>query len=80
MTDPAYSEVLQPTVDAIMSIQDIKEKNRGKPDYNQITMVAESIVGLAWVQVEAKPHKHVEEFLGQAQFWGNKILKEFKDK
>jgi len=27
-----------------------------------------------------KPHKHVEESLGSAQYWGNRVLKEFREK
>lgn len=73
-------ELLQPTIENMTAISEIKDKNRGKPDFNQSTAVAEGANVFAWVTVDAKPWKTTEESLQSVQFWGNKILKEFKDK
>lgn len=73
-------ELLKPTIEHMTTIAEIKDKNRGKPDFNQSTAVAEGANVFAWVTMDVKPWKSVEESLQSVQFWGNKILKEFKDK
>ncbi|KAF7535876.1 hypothetical protein G7054_g5020 [Neopestalotiopsis clavispora] len=75
-----YQELLKPINEALMEVASIKEANRGSPDYGQLCAVAEGIMVLAWVTVDMRPYKHVEETLGAAQFFGNRILKEYKDK
>ena len=64
----------------ISAISDIREANRSSPVFNHLSAVSESIGVLAWVTVDPKPHKHVEESLNSAQFWGNRVLKEYKEK
>jgi adenylyl cyclase-associated protein len=73
-------ELLKPLQESISAISDIRDANRGSPVFDQLSAVSESIGVLAWVTVEPKPHKHVDESLGSAQYWGNRVLKEYKDK
>jgi adenylyl cyclase-associated protein len=73
-------ELLKPLQESITAVSDIRDANRGSTVFNQLSAVSESIGVLAWVTVEPKPHKHVEESLGSAQYWGNRVLKEYKDK
>jgi adenylyl cyclase-associated protein len=80
MDDPAYAELLKPLQDSITTVTELREANRGTPFFDQLSTVSESISVVAWVTIEAKPHKHVEESLGSAQYWGNRVLKEYKDK
>ncbi|KAI5922600.1 adenylyl cyclase-associated protein [Camillea tinctor] len=75
-----YQELLKPINEALMSVGSIKDANRGSPEFSQLSAVAEGIMVLAWVTVDNRPFKHVEESLGSAQFFGNRVLKEFKDK
>ncbi|KAI0023068.1 adenylate cyclase associated N terminal-domain-containing protein [Xylariomycetidae sp. FL0641] len=75
-----YQELLKPINEALMSVGSIKESNRGSPVFSQLSAVAEGIMVLAWVTVDTRPYKHVEESLGSAQFFGNRVLKEHKDK
>ncbi|KAK6852545.1 Adenylyl cyclase-associated protein [Apiospora arundinis] len=75
-----YQELLKPINEALMAVGSIKESNRGSPVFSQLSAVAEGIMVLAWVTVDNRPYKHVEESLGSAQFFGNRVLKEFKDK
>ncbi|KAI1761106.1 adenylate cyclase associated N terminal-domain-containing protein [Hypoxylon sp. FL1150] len=75
-----YQELLKPINEALMAVGSIKESNRGSPVFSQLSAVAEGIMVLAWVTVDSKPYKHVEESLGSAQFFGNRVLKEYKDK
>ncbi|KAI1324167.1 adenylyl cyclase-associated protein [Xylariaceae sp. FL0255] len=75
-----YQDLLKPINDALMAVGNIKESNRPSPVFTQLSTVAEGIMVLAWVTVDNKPFKHVEESLGSAQFFGNRVLKEHKDK
>ncbi|KAK7423797.1 suppressor of rasval19 [Neonectria magnoliae] len=75
-----YQELLKPINEALMAVTDLKDKNRPDPMYTQLSTVADGIMVLAWVTVDSRPYKHVEECLGSAQFFGNRVLKEQKDK
>ncbi|KAI3322191.1 adenylyl cyclase-associated protein [Xylariaceae sp. AK1471] len=75
-----YQDLLKPINEALMAVGSIKESNRGSPVFTQLSAVAEGIMVLAWVTVDIKPFKHVEESLGSAQFFGNRVLSEHKDK
>lgn len=75
-----YQELLKPINEALMAVGSIKESNRGSPVFTQLSAVAEGIMVLAWVTVDNKPFKHVDESLGSAQFFGNRVLSEHKDK
>ncbi|KAH9897219.1 adenylate cyclase associated N terminal-domain-containing protein [Xylariomycetidae sp. FL2044] len=75
-----YQDLLKPINEALMAVGSIKESNRGSPVFSQLSAVSEGIMVLAWVTVDNRPFKHVEESLGSAQFFGNRVLKEYKDK
>ncbi len=75
-----YQDLLKPINEALMAVGNIKESNRGTPLFTQISAVADGIMVLAWVTVDNRPYKHVEDSLGSVQFFGNRVLKENKDK
>ena len=77
---PEFFEAIKPMQDACQDVNKVKEANRGGAVYNQLSTVAESIEVIGWFAAESKPHKQVEEALGSAQYWGNRVLKEFKEK
>lgn len=80
MDSPILMQLLKPLQESITAVSDIRDANRSNAQFNQLSAVSESINVLAWVTMDPKPHKHVEECLGSAQYWGNRVLKEFKDK
>ncbi|KAJ5793813.1 hypothetical protein N7457_000412 [Penicillium paradoxum] len=61
------------------SINNIRESNRASPLFNHLSAVAEGIVALAWF-FESKPAEFVAEMIGAIEYYGNKVLKEYKDK
>jgi adenylyl cyclase-associated protein len=63
-----------------MAATEIKESNRPDPMYSHLSAVADGIMVLGWVTIDRRPFIHVEESLGAAQFFGNRVLKEQKDK
>ncbi|XMA16489.1 hypothetical protein WAI453_009280 [Rhynchosporium graminicola] len=79
MSSPVFMQLLKPLQDSITSVSELRDANRGSPVFNQLSAVSESIGVLAWVTMDTKPHKHVEESLGSAQYWGNRVLKEYKE-
>jgi len=76
----AYMKLLKPLQESIQTVNNIRDSNRASPAFNQLSAVSESIGVLAWVTIEPKPYKHVEDSLGSAQYYGNRVLKEFKEK
>lgn len=80
MNGPAFMQLLKPFNELISAVTELREGNRGSPAFNQLSAVSESISVLAWVTADSKPHKVVEESLGSAQYWGNRVLKEYKQK
>lgn len=75
-----YQELLKPITECLEAVTAIKEANRGSPVSSQLSAVSDGIMVLAWVTVDNRPFKHVDESLGSVQFWGNRVLKEYKDK
>ncbi|KAH6856463.1 adenylate cyclase associated N terminal-domain-containing protein [Chaetomium sp. MPI-CAGE-AT-0009] len=75
-----FQDLMKPIGTLMTAITDIKDANRGDKFYNNLSTVSESILAMAWVSIDTKPFKHVEESLGSAQFWGNKILTANKNK
>jgi adenylyl cyclase-associated protein len=80
MSSSDYMELLKPLQEGIQAVSDIRDKNRGTPLFNNLSTVSESMSVLAWVTVDPKPFKHVDECLGSAQYWGNRVVKEHKEK
>ena len=75
-----FQDLVKPISDLMTTISKIKDSNRGSPLYNHFCTVSEGVIALAWVTMDTKPFKQVEEGLASAQFWGNKILAANKNK
>ena len=74
-----YQDLIKPINEALMAVGAIKDSNRGSPVFSQLSAVADGIMVLAWVTVDNRPYKHVEESLASAEFFGNRVLKAHKD-
>ncbi|PHH74083.1 hypothetical protein CDD80_3326 [Ophiocordyceps camponoti-rufipedis] len=75
----AYQQLLKPINEVLVSVTELKESNRPDPMLPQLSAVADGIMMLAWVTVDNRPYKHVDECLGSAQFFGNRVLKDRKE-
>ncbi|KAI9639930.1 suppressor of rasval19 [Ciborinia camelliae] len=80
MQDEPYQKLIKPLQDSFTAVDEIRKANRASPYFNHLSAVSESIGVLAWVTMDNKPHKHVDESLGSAQYYGNRVLKDFKEK
>jgi adenylyl cyclase-associated protein len=61
------------------SVDELRETNRGSPLFTHLSAISEGIVALGWI-VEKRPADFVKDTLGGAQYYGNKILKDYKEK
>ncbi|KAL9595485.1 MAG: hypothetical protein Q9219_006414 [cf. Caloplaca sp. 3 TL-2023] len=77
---PVYMEVLKDLQSTMGVVNDIREANRASPLFVHLTTVSEGINVLTWVAIETKPVDAITETLGTAQFWGNRVIKEYKEK
>lgn len=77
--DPMNEEITAEIHKYISAVDEIKETNRGSPQFLHLSMVSEGIMGLGWI-MESRPSDYVDSALGGAQYNGNKVLKEYKEK
>ncbi|KAL8653381.1 MAG: hypothetical protein Q9210_002131 [Variospora velana] len=77
---PVYMEVLKELQSTLGVVNDIREANRASPLFKHLTTVSEGINVLIWVANETKPVDLITEMLGSAQFWGNRVIQEYKEK
>ncbi|CAG8958475.1 hypothetical protein HYFRA_00009789 [Hymenoscyphus fraxineus] len=80
MDSPMFMELLKPLQEAISDVNEVRDKNRSKKEiWHHLSAVSESISVIAWVTLESKPAKMIEDCLPSAEYWGNRVLKEFKE-
>jgi adenylyl cyclase-associated protein len=60
-------------------VDELRETNRSSPLFTHLSAISEGIVALGWI-VESRPADFVKEILGGAQYYGNNILKDYRDK
>jgi len=80
MTSPAFGELIKDLQQEMSTVGDIKEANRTSPFKDHLAMVAEGMGALQWVVFEGKPADYVADVLGGVQLFGNRVLKEYKEK
>lgn len=80
LTSPVFADLLKPMQQASLVIIEFREKNRPSSFFNHLSTVSEGIPALGWVAVEPKPFPFVGEMRDAAQFYSNRVIKEFKDK
>lgn len=80
MTSPQFSELIKDLQQEMSTVNDIREANRASPFKDHLAMVGEGMGALQWVVFEGKPADYVAEVLGGVQLFGNRVLKEYKEK
>ncbi|EEP78790.1 conserved hypothetical protein [Uncinocarpus reesii 1704] len=60
-------------------IHSIRDSNRPSPLFNHLSAVSEGVVSMGWF-FENRPAEFVTDILGGAQFYGNRVLSEYKEK
>jgi adenylyl cyclase-associated protein len=77
--DPLPSELMTDLQTASDAINNLRESNRASPLFNHLTAVTEGIVALGWF-MDPNPPAFIGEIIGGIEYYGNKVLKEYKDK
>ncbi|KAH8892670.1 adenylate cyclase-associated CAP [Thozetella sp. PMI_491] len=72
-------KIFQPMNNAAAQVVQIQEAGRTDEFYNHLSSVADGISLLGWIHLETRPYRHVDGLLGSAQYFGNKVLSEFKE-
>ncbi|KAG2182162.1 hypothetical protein INT43_007089 [Umbelopsis isabellina] len=80
MSSPTFAKLVEPTQKALVAITDIKDKNRGHQQFNHLSAVAEGIPAFGWIAVEPTPAPYIQEMGNAAQFYSNRVVKEYKEK
>ena len=81
--DRTHMELLKDLQASIEKTDGFKLQNREAALKDPLTMVADGVGCLGWVTIpgsSAKPHEYIKELFGGAQMYGNKVLKEYRDK
>ncbi|KAI0792862.1 adenylate cyclase associated N terminal-domain-containing protein [Abortiporus biennis] len=79
--DSSFMKILTPLQNDIEGIVHAKETNRKDRDwFNHLSLVAEGGSAVGWVTVTPKPGPYVKDIKESAEFYGNKVIKEFKEK
>lgn len=80
MTSPAFSQLISSLQHELGAVNDIKDSNRASPYKDHLNMVSEGTGALQWIVFEGKPADYVSEVIGGVQMFGNRILKEYREK
>ena len=76
-----FLELLNPTQLALDAVTSIRERNRASKLFNHLATVAEGISALGWVTMDgAEAAKYVGEMRDASQFYGNRVVREYKDR
>jgi adenylyl cyclase-associated protein len=72
---------LTPTHLALDAVTSIRERNRASKLFNHLATVGEGIGALGWVTIEgAESPKYVGEMKDASLFYGNRVVREYKDR
>lgn len=64
----------------IGNITDFTSKNRKSPLFNHLSAISEGIPALGWILVAPTPAPHIKDTVDSAQFYSNRVLKDYKEK
>eukprot|EP01114_Cavostelium_apophysatum_P004301 TRINITY_DN144_c0_g1_i1.p1 TRINITY_DN144_c0_g1~~TRINITY_DN144_c0_g1_i1.p1 ORF type:complete len:487 (-),score=133.73 TRINITY_DN144_c0_g1_i1:70-1530(-) len=73
-------KLLGPTNEAMQKIVALRDAKRSSKFFNHLSTVSEGIPALGWVLVSPTPVPHVNDMRSGAEFYSNRILKDFKGK
>lgn len=82
--DCGLMELLKDLQASMEKTDESRQSNRDPALKDPLSMVADGVGSLGWVTIgtgaSMKPHEHINELMGGAQMYGNKVLKEYRDK
>ena len=76
----AYMEMIKDLQTEMAMVNEIRDSNQSSPLKNHLSMVGEGIGALGWITIESSPAEYAAEFMNGAKLYGNRILKQFREK
>ncbi|KAI1871622.1 hypothetical protein JX265_005608 [Neoarthrinium moseri] len=76
----AWQEIIRPMSNAATRVVEIQEANRFDVLHKHLTCVADSMPVMGWIGIEMRAFNHVNKFFEFSQYFGNKIIQEYKDR
>lgn len=73
-----WAHLLSPMNEAAARVVELQENSHEDGMHANLSCVADGIAVLDWIRIEIRAFRHVDAFLGHAQYFGNKVLKEHK--
>lgn len=82
--DHTIMEFLKDLQASMEKTDEVRQSNREPALKDPLSMVADGVGSLGWVTIGGgggpKPHEYITELFGGAQMYGNKVLKEYREK
>ena len=75
-----YMETLKGIQETMGAVDGVRVANRGSQFANHLAAVADGIPMLGWVTVDPKPNEYIKEMMDTAQYYGNRVIKDHKEK
>lgn len=75
-----YLDLIKDMQSYMNSVNEHREAHRAGTLQNHLSMVSEAVPALAWVTLDTKPAEFVTEMANAGQFYGNRVIKEYKEK
>ncbi|KAI4592296.1 F-actin-capping protein subunit alpha [Pestalotiopsis sp. 9143b] len=76
----ALDSLFGPVAQAMAVAKATQDANRGHALYNHLSCVADGIMLLGWMKVQMRPFRHIDQMLECAQYFGNKVKMDHKQK
>lgn len=80
MAAPVYMDILKDLQKQMTAVDNIRQSNRSSEYKDHLAMVADGVGALAWITFDTKPADAVAELFGGSQMYGNKVLRQYKEK
>lgn len=78
-SSPEFMNIIKPINENLTSITELKDKNRQSVIFSYLNSIVEGGLVLSWFATPT-PVSFISDMKDAAQFWTNKVLKEFKEK
>lgn len=79
ITGESFFSTLRLGFDRVSSVA-VTNQHRKSPLFNHLSAISEGIPAFGWILVSPTPAPHIREMSDAAQFYANRVLKEFKEK
>ena len=78
--DQQLNALIKPQSMEIEAICAETNRNRQSPLFNHLSAVSEGVPAFGWIVVTTSPTSYIKDMIDAAQFYTNRVLKDFKDR